>query len=69
MPCRINDQKYYYAFEVCHIVGISKSTLLRWIKQDIICQNVLRDRRGWRLFTEKDLMQIKAEANKLFAPS
>ena len=65
MPIIINHRKYYRTAEVCQIVGISRSTLFRWLKSGAFedVENV--DRRGWRLFTARDLKRLTAEANKV----
>jgi DNA-binding transcriptional MerR regulator len=41
-------------------IGVSKSTLLRWIRQMKIA-DVSRDRNGWRVFTAQDIVRIKRE--------
>jgi predicted site-specific integrase-resolvase len=43
---------------------IGKSTLMRWLKGGVIPKPLLRDRRGWRLFTEADVKVIKHEVNR-----
>ena len=65
MPVIVNRKKYYRTAEVCRIVGISRSTLFRWLKSGTFedVENV--DRRGWRLFTAKDVKRLTVEANKL----
>jgi hypothetical protein len=65
MPYQISNRRYFSAIEVCRAAGISKSTLLRWLKHESFGTNIMRDRRGWRLFSEKDLQLIKDEANKI----
>ncbi|MFO7996531.1 MAG: helix-turn-helix domain-containing protein [Dehalococcoidia bacterium] len=65
MPVEINGQIYYRTAEVCQIVGIGKSTLFRWIRQNIIKEAEYRDRKGWRLFTEGELRNITAETSKI----
>ena len=65
MSVAMNGKKYFRTAEVCRIVGISRSTLFRWLRGGIFpeAQNV--DRRGWRLFTEDELEKLKAEANQV----
>ncbi len=46
--------------------GIGRATLFRWLKAGVL-KNSYRDRRGWRLFTENDLNNIQAEANRVVA--
>jgi predicted site-specific integrase-resolvase len=65
MPVRIDGRIYYRTAEVCQIVGIGKSTLFRWIKQDIVKDAEYRDRKGWRLFAEDELRSLKSETNKI----
>lgn len=65
MPVKINGRIYYRTAEVCQIVGIGKSTLFRWIRQNIVKDTEYRDRKGWRLFTEDELLNLKSENNKI----
>jgi len=44
--------------EVAKRVGVCKSTLLRWIHEDLI-SDVERDWRGWRVWSEKDINKTK----------
>ena len=64
MSLDINGQLYYKTSEACKKTGISRSTLLRWLKVGIL-EKYHKDRRGWRLFTEEDLNKIRAEARKI----
>lgn len=41
-------------------LGISKSTLLRWIRDKRV-RDVRRDRNNWRVFSEQDIQRIKAK--------
>ena len=65
MPITINGETYYRTSEACRITGISRSTLLRWLRNGILRDVSQRDRRGWRLFSETDIKRIKDEANKV----
>jgi len=65
MPVKINGRIYYRTAEVCQIVGIGKSTLFRWIRQNIVEDAKYRDRKGWRLFAEDELLSLKSETNKI----
>ena len=62
MPVEIAGQSYYRSGEVCQIIGISKSTLLRWLRDGIVRDHTYRDRRGWRLFTREEVYAFQAEA-------
>lgn len=46
--------------EAARALGISKTTLLRWFKENKI-NDVARDRRGWRVFTNKDVETIRRD--------
>jgi len=65
MPVKINGQMYYRTAEVCQKVGIGKSTLFRWIKDNTIQEAEHRDRKGWRLFTEEELRTITEETSRI----
>lgn len=65
MSILINSETYYRTGEVCQIAGISRATLLRWLKSGVLQNISHRDRRGWRLFAEADVKRIKEEANKI----
>ena len=65
MPVSLKGHTYYRTAEVCKIVGISKNTLFRWLKEDIIKEPQYRDRRGWRLFTKSEIANLKAEVNHI----
>ena len=64
MSVIFNGAKYYRTAEVCELAGVGKSTLMRWLKDGVIPKPLLRDRRGWRLFTEADIKVIQYEANR-----
>ncbi len=65
MAVMVNGQTYYRTAEVCRAVGISRTTLFRWLKEGILNEAVYRDRRGWRLFTQDEVSWLKAEANQI----
>jgi len=65
MPIKLNGQTYYSTAEACRIVGTSKNTFLRWVRNGLFTDVEHRDRRGWRLFTEDDLDRLKAEVNRV----
>jgi len=65
MPVKINGKEFYRTAEACRMVGTSKNTFLRWVKNRVIPDVELRDRRGWRLFSPSDLERLKAEANRI----
>jgi DNA-binding transcriptional MerR regulator len=65
MPVIIKGQKYYRTTEASQMAGVGRSTLLRWLKSDIIKDASRRDRRGWRLFTDADIERIQDEAERI----
>ena len=65
MPITVNGQTYYRTAEVCRIVGITKNTFYRWVREGLFPDVEARDRRGWRLFTKDELDRVKAEANRI----
>jgi excisionase family DNA binding protein len=65
MPVTLSGRKYYRTAEVCRMVGISRTTLFRWLTEGVFSEPKHRDRRGWRLFTEDEVNQMEAEANRI----
>ena len=65
MPVVVNGQTYYRTSEACQMVGISRTTLLRWLKQKDLNVHESRDRRKWRIFTENEISGLKLEANRV----
>ncbi len=61
MSIRINSETYYRTSEVCRMVGISRNTLFRWLKDGVFDDVEHRDWRGWRLFTEDQIDKMKAK--------
>ena len=58
MPVTIQGKTFYRTAETCAKVGISQSTLLRWLKKGSL-PKIHRDARGWRLFSEEDIKKIE----------
>ena len=65
MTVEINGQIYYRTNEVCRTARVSKSTLLRWIRNGTIKDTSRRDWRGWRLFSQDELERVKELANTI----
>jgi predicted site-specific integrase-resolvase len=53
---------HLHAAEAAAAAGISKPTLLRWIKLGKIADAARRDRNGWRIFDQDEVDRIKAVA-------
>lgn len=65
MPIIIKGETYYRTSEACRIVGIGRSTFLRWLRKGTLNDASHRDKRGWRLFTEADVERIEKEATHI----
>jgi len=56
----LNIDKNYSTEAAASQLGISKSTLLRWIREKRV-RDVRRDRNNWRVFSDEDIQRIKAK--------
>lgn len=56
----MGNEPTYSTAEAAKRLGISKATLLRWIKLRKV-GDARRDRNNWRVFTEGDLQRIEKE--------
>ena len=65
MAIKVNGQTYFRTADVCRLVGISRTTLFRWLNEGMLSDTVSRDRRGWRLFTEGEVNTLKTEAERI----
>jgi excisionase family DNA binding protein len=65
MPVTINSQTYYRTTEVCRMVGISRNTLFRWLKEGSLTGIEHRDYRGWRLFTQAQVDAMKEKTSRV----
>ena len=66
MPVEVEGKTYYKVSEASQLSGVSRSTIHRWIHEGITTGGKLRNRNGWRLFSEEDIAEIKAEAGKVW---
>jgi DNA-binding transcriptional MerR regulator len=64
MPVTLNDQIYYRTAEVCRLTGISRNTLFKLFKKGFFTEPEKRDWRGWRLFTESQIHEVKAKTSQ-----
>jgi DNA-binding transcriptional MerR regulator len=62
MPKTMKGLSHYSAQETAKAAGISKVTLLRWIRKGVVKDARKRDRNNWRWFTEAEVTQIKRVA-------
>jgi excisionase family DNA binding protein len=65
MPVSISGKTFYLMHEALKETGISRSTLLRWIKEKKIEDTKYRDGNGWRLFTQQEIEKIKKKSKTL----
>ena len=65
MTISLDGKTYYRTAEACRLAGISRNTYFRWLREGLLVDVGTRDRRGWRLFTEEDLLQLKSEAGRV----
>lgn len=63
VPRSIDGKQYYSTQEVADHAGVSKATLLRWIKSGDV-KEPKRDRRDWRIFTEREMHGVYEWANR-----
>lgn len=62
MPIPVSGKTYLSAQETATAAGISKPTLLRWIKSNRVKDSAKRDRNGWRLFAPAEVEAIRNHA-------
>jgi predicted site-specific integrase-resolvase len=65
MTISLDGKTYYRTAEACKLAGISRNTYFRWLREGLLADVGMRDRRGWRLFTEEDLLRVRGEANRV----
>ena len=63
MPKMIGDKEFYSTVEVATAAGISKATLLRWLRNGDV-REPKRDRRGWRIFSKVEVEEIQEWAHR-----
>jgi predicted site-specific integrase-resolvase len=56
MPIIVSSETYLRTLDVCKMVSISRTTLLRWFKEGTFREPERRDRRGWRLTALADAL-------------
>lgn len=64
----MENTKLISTHEVARIIGIHRDTLLRWLREKKI-KEPKRDRNGWRIFTNKDIDDIKKFAFNIISQS
>ena len=69
MAVVIQGNRYLRTREALKRAGISRATFFRWLKNGAISDTFRKDRRGWRLFAENDILRIRQEAEKTYIGS
>jgi DNA-binding transcriptional MerR regulator len=65
MPLNLSGKKFYRTSEACAKAGVSRMTLLRWVRDGSFPDVERRDWRGWRLFTDHDVARLKVKVNHI----
>ncbi len=64
MPREIDGKTFYLIKETYEMAGIGRDTLFRWIRDGKIEDAKLRNRNGWRLFSEEEVKKLLTVAHK-----
>ena len=65
MPVTLNGNTYFLIPEALEIIGVSRPTFYRWLKEGKIEDVKHRDRNGRRLLTKGDIERIKQFVEKV----
>jgi len=65
MSVEIEGKRFYRTNEALKIIGISKATWFRWLKEKKVEDVAHKDLRGWRLFTDDEVEKIRKYANTI----
>ena len=65
MPVEIEGKRFYRTNEALKLIGISKATWFRWLKEKKVEDVAHKDLRGWRLFTDDEVEKIRKYANTI----
>ncbi|QYX55951.1 MerR family transcriptional regulator [Roseovarius sp. SCSIO 43702] len=63
MPRSVAGEKVFSIGEVAAQVGVSKATLHRWLRDGRVSEP-RRDRNGWRIFSVRDVEEIRSCADR-----
>ena len=56
---RVRRTEYFKSAEVAELIGVTKQTLLNWLRQGLITEPERNPATGYRLWTEKDVQRIR----------
>ena len=65
---KLSMKKPFFLTEAASKIGVAPITLKRWFLEGKI-SDVKRDRKGWRVFTQEDIIRIKKYTDKISDPS
>jgi len=65
MPVIMDGKTYYRTAEVFRVIGVSRNTLYRWLRKDVLGGIERRDSRGWRLFTREEIDTLNSAINRI----
>jgi len=65
MPLKIEGQTYYRTAEAFRMIGVSRNTLYRWLRKDVLGGIEFRDSHGWRLFTREEIDTLNNVINRV----
>ncbi len=65
MPIVLDGKTFYNTAEACRLAGTNRDTFLRWVRENRFNDVEHRDRNGWRLFTDDDLVRLKEKVNRV----
>jgi DNA-binding transcriptional MerR regulator len=51
--------EYFKTAEVAELIGVTKQTVLNWLKQGLITEPERNPATGYRLWTEKDIERVR----------
>ena len=56
---RVREVQYLKSAEVAELIGVTKQTLLNWLRKGLITEPERNPATGYRLWTEKDIERIR----------
>ena len=56
---RVRKVEYLKSAEVAELIGVTKQTLLNWLRRGLITEPERNPATGYRLWTEKDVERIR----------
>ncbi len=59
VPKQRRRPDYFKSAEVADLIGVTKQTLLNWLKQGLITEPERNPVTGYRLWTEKDIERVR----------